>query len=394
MQITYKNFNLIIYLFGVFISGIGTRLTTIALSDKLIKLTGNDFSISLVFILQSIPILALGMLAGNIIDKSNKKISFILINLISSLTSLIFALTYNTLIIFSVILLNGIIQAFYIPVVTSLMPLLVDKKDLIKANAIKMSVNGVVMIAGYAFASILLNAAGSTTAFMLDSCSFIFVAMVSIFLKSRQNNTSSYNHPAANYKKDMLQGWNFIKTNAIIKHMFILDLLINFIISMQEPLTYIFVEKYLGGKMFMANRTALLFTFSGIGTIAGGIILRQFKSKNKLMIFSFSLIFDSILVIIFSLNRYFPISLLIFAGMGIVGSFTGSILQTVIQQYTPENLLGRVSGFINSIVQPLCVLSILIGGIFSNLIEVKWIFIIGSLLELLTGAYFIRKYRN
>lgn len=190
MQITHKNFNLIIYLFGVFISGIGTRLTTIALSDKLIKLTGNDFSISLVFILQSIPILALGMLAGNIIDKSNKKISFILINLISSLTSLIFALTYNTLIIFSVILLNGIIQAFYIPVVTSLMPLLVDEKDLIKANAIKMSVNGVVMIAGYAFASILLSTAGSNTAFMLDSCSFIFIAMVSIFLKSRQNNTS------------------------------------------------------------------------------------------------------------------------------------------------------------------------------------------------------------
>ena len=111
------------------------------------------------------------------------------------------------------------------------------------------------------------------------------------------------------------------------------------------------------------------------------------------MLLSVSLVFDSMLVIAFSLNRYFPITLFIFGGMGVVGAFNGSILQTVIQEETPENLLGRVSGFINSIVQPIGVISILIGGICSNLIEVKWIFIFGALLELLTGLYFIGRYK-
>mgnify|MGYP000985823276 CR=1 FL=1 len=394
MKSIYKNSNLIIYLIGIFVSGIGTKLTTIALSDKVLRLTGNDFNVSLVFMLQSIPILIFGMLAGNVVDKMNKKTAFIIINIIFALTSFTFALTYNKFIIFSVVLINGIIQAFYIPVETSLMPLLVDKKYLTKANGLKMSINGIIMIAGYAFAGILISFAGNTIAFILDGLSFIFIAMISIFFSINEANFINNRYNETNLKKDMIDGWNFIKNNENVKYMFLIDIIINFIISMQTPLTYIFVEKYLGGSILMAKRTGLLFSFAGIGTIFGGIILGSFKNRNKLMLLSVSLVFDSMLVIAFSLNRYFPITLFIFGGMGVVGAFNGSILQTVIQEETPENLLGRVSGFINSIVQPIGVISILIGGICSNLIEVKWIFIFGALLELLTGLYFIRRCKN
>ncbi|MDF2884449.1 MAG: arabinose efflux permease family protein [Clostridiaceae bacterium] len=390
MKSIYKNSNLIIYLVGIFVSGIGSKLTTIALSDKVLRLTGNDFNVSLVFMLQSIPILIFGMFAGNVVDKKNKKIAFIIINIIFALTSFTFAFTYNKFIIFSVVLINGIIQAFYIPVGVSLMPLLVHKKYLTEANGLKMSINGIIMIAGYAFAGILISFTGNTIAFILDGLSFIFIAILSIFLRINKVNFISNVYNETNFKKDMIDGWNFIKNNENVKYMFLIDIITNFIISMQTPLTYIFVEKYLGGSILMAKRTGLLFASAGIGTIFGGVILGNFKSRNKLMLLSVSLVFDSMLVIAFSLNRYFPIALFIFGGMGVVGAYNGSILQTVIQEKTPENLLGRVSGFINSIVQPISVVSILIGGICSNLIEVKWIFIFGALLELLTGLYFIR----
>lgn len=394
MKKIFKNKNLIIYLIGIFVSGIGTRLTTIALSDKILKLTGNDFSISLVFILQGLPVLILGMAAGNIIDKKRKKESFIIINVLFSMTTIIFAFTNNIYLIFAVILINAVIQAFYYPVVTSLMPLLVDENSLTEANGLKMSVSGVITITGYAFAGILISITGDKTAFILDSLSYIFIAAASIMITITETDSNDKEHNKSDYKKDMAEGRNFIKNNDIIKHIFWLDILISFIIAMQEPLTYIFVEKYLGGSALMAKRTAMLFAFSGIGSIAGGIILSQFSKRNKLSLFSCSLIFDSILVIIFSVNRYFPASLLIFAGMGIVGSFTGGILQTVIQENTPENLLGRVSGFINSIVQPVGILSYLTGGLLSNIVEVKWIFITGSIVELIAGFYFSKRYKE
>jgi MFS family permease len=388
MKSIYKNSNLIIYFIGIFVSGIGTKLTTIALSDKVMKLTGNDFNVSLVFMLQSIPILIFGMLAGNVVDRKNKKIFFIIINIIFAFTSFTFALTYNTLIIFSVVLINGIIQAFYMPVTTSLMPLLVDKEHLTEVNGFNMSINGVIMIAGYAFAGILVSFTGNKIAFILDGLSFIFIAIVSIFLKISKVDSTANSDNEINLKKDTIDGWNFIRNNTNVKYMFFIDVIITFIISMQTPLTYIFVKKYLGGSSLMAQRTGFLLAFAGIGTIFGGVILARYKNRNKLMLLSISLVFDSMLVIAFSLNRYFPITLLLFAGMGVVGAFNGGILQTVIQEETPENLLGRVSGCINSIIQPIGVISILIGGICSNFIEVKWVFIIGALLELVTGVYF------
>jgi len=304
MKSIYKNSNLIIYFIGIFVSGIGTKLTTIALSDKVMKLTGNDFNVSLVFMLQSIPILIFGMLAG------------------------------------------------------------------------------------YAFAGILVNFTGDNIAFILDGLSFIFIAIVSIFLKISKVDSTVNSDNEINFKKDTIDGWNFIRNNTNVKYMFFIDVIITFIISMQTPLTYIFVKKYLGGSTLMAQRTGFLFAFAGIGTIFGGVILARYKNRNKLMLLSISLVFDSMLVIAFSLNRYFPITLLLFGGMGVVGAFNGGILQTVIQEKTPENLLGRVSGCINSIVQPIGVISILIGSICSNFIEVKWVFIIGALLELVTGVYF------
>lgn len=99
--------------------------------------------------------------------------------------------------------------------------------------------------------------------------------------------------------------------------MFMLEVITTFIISMQTPLTYIFAEKYLGGKAVMASKVGLLFAAAGIGGIVGGLLLRKFKNKNKVILFSASLVLESIVVIVFSFNRYFPISIITFGVMGV-----------------------------------------------------------------------------
>lgn len=389
MKKIYKNLNLVIYLIGIFVSGIGTKLTTIALSDKILKITSNDFSVSLVFILQSIPIIILGIFAGNVIDKRNKKISFIVVNIIFSITSFIFSVTSNSVIIFSIILINGAIQAFYLPIAGALMPSIVNKDELTEANGIKMSINGLVMIIGYAFAGIVVSFIGNNSAFVLDSLSFLFIAITSSFMKI--NSKSKGEKLSSNYKNDMAEAWNFVKNKSIVKYMFMLEVITTFIISMQTPLTYIFAEKYLGGKAVMASKVGFLFAAAGIGGIVGGVLLGKFKNKNKVILFSASLVLDSIVVIVFSFNRYFPISIIAFGVMGVLGSFTGSILETVIQENTPEKMIGRVFGFISSIVQPVSLFSLLIGGICTGIIEVKWVFVMGSVIEMSTGIYFYDK---
>lgn len=392
MKKLLKKRSLLIFLIGLFISGLGTRLTTIALSDKALSLTGSDQSINLVFMFQSLPIMIFGLFAGSIVDKTNKKISIIITNLIFACTSAIFALGSNMKFIYLIIIINGVILSFYMPARIAMLPLIVREDELTEANGLRMSINGVIEVIGYAAAGIVVRIAGSSAAFLLDSLSFIILAFMFIFIRTekehRVKKLSGDKHNKKAYKEEMKEAWIFIRGNRYVKIMFFLHVLTNFIISMQIPLSYIFVEKFLGGKALMAERTGYIFAAAGIGGIAGGIILTRFRKVNKIFLLAVSLIFDSLLVLGFSVNRFFVLSVIIFGAMGVVGSFTGSIMETVIQQNTPDYLIGRVSGFISSIVEPVNVLSILAGTAAMSLIRVDWIFILGALSEMAAGIYF------
>lgn len=393
MKKLFKNKNLIIFLIGSFISGIGTRLDTIALTDKIFKITDSNFSISMVFLLEGLPMLFLGVIAGSFVDKRNKKYLFIIINIIFAITALILGAAASPITLYGTILVNGIVNTIYYPTLVALMPLLVDKEDLVEANGLKVSINGIISIVGYAIAGMIVAYAGNTLAFIIDSISFVFIAMISILLKPKKADLEEKNKSTpSSIGLNIQEGWSFIKNNTYVKYMFFLDVLTRFIIAMQIPLTYVFVENYLGGQLLLAKRSGLLFSAAGIGTLIGGFMIGKFKMHNQIRLLSATLLCDGIVVFLFSVSRSFPVSLLLYGILGIVGAFMGTLLVTVIQKRTPENILGRVSGFINMVAEPLSVISILIGGAASSFVEVKYIFILCAFSEMITALYFLKKH--
>lgn len=207
MKKLLKNRSLLIFLIGLFISGLGTRLTTIALSDKALSLTGSDQSINLVFMFQSLPIMIFGLFAGSIVDKTNKRISIIITNLIFACTSAIFALGSNMKFIYLIIIINGVILSFYMPARIAMLPLIVREDELTEANGLRMSINGVIEVIGYAAAGILVRIAGSSAAFLLDSLSFIILAFMFIFIRTekehRVKKLSGDKHSKKAYKEEM-----------------------------------------------------------------------------------------------------------------------------------------------------------------------------------------------
>ncbi|MDF2911480.1 MAG: arabinose efflux permease family protein [Sporolactobacillus laevolacticus] len=120
----------------------------------------------------------------------------------------------------------------------------------------------------------------------------------------------------------------------------------------------------------------------------GGLFLKKFAQRNKLRLLAHALIFDSIFVLAFTLNRFFPATIFIYGAMGVIGAFMGSLLETAVQENTPQQMIGRVSGFIHSIADPVSILSLLIGSLLVQFINVQWIFMICAVAECMTGIYF------
>lgn len=376
--------NLTIYLTGVFISGLGSKLTIIALADKLFLLSGNGSSVTLMYLTQGIPALLIGLLAGHVIDRSRKKEAFFLINLSMAVFSLTLACVSRLPLLFLIILLSGVADAFYSPATTALIPLLVRGDELASANGLKSSVIGFDMILGYAFAGLFVNFFGHTLSFLADSASYLVIAFSTLLLNVRNPGTVHAEKHRVSFKEALV----FMKNHKLIQQLMAIDVLTQFIIAMQIPLTFLFVAEYLGGHQSMAGRTGILFSAAGVGMALGGLIVKRFGKQDKLSLLSRGLICDSLFVIAFSLNHYFPATLFIYGAMGVIGAFMGSLLETAVQEQTPGHLIGSVSGLIHSISDPVSVFSLLIGSAVVQFIDVQWIFLACAAAELLTGIFF------
>ncbi len=127
--------NWILFLGSSFISGIGTKLTTIGLADKLFKLTGASFSISLIFLLQSLPMLFLGTMAGHFCDRRNQKRLFVAVNLLYALMSFLLAVTAEPRLLYLILLGSGVVQTLFLPCRIALLPQIVAPDDLMRVTA-------------------------------------------------------------------------------------------------------------------------------------------------------------------------------------------------------------------------------------------------------------------
>ncbi|WP_333510902.1 MFS transporter [Thermoanaerobacterium saccharolyticum] len=401
-KIFLSNSNFMLYIIGYVISGIGTRLTTIAISSKILYLTNSGLSLSATLMLEGIPSFLLGLFAGNVVDKMRKKNILMILYILFAFTSfgLIFANDMSLIYIISFI--NGILTSFEYPARSSIVPLLVDKDHLLEANSIRSSLSSVNMIVGYSIGGIIVSIFGNDVSFLIDSLTFIIIAILIAFIKTdekaqeekSENIFDDVSKTISNIVSEIKQGIGFIKGSMVIRQVINLNLLSTLIISMQTPLVYIFVKDYLGGEKLLAARSGILFSLAGVGGVIGGILINSIGKKfNNISIMTTVLLFDGITLIAFSNSKIFLLSSILFTFLGVIFVVFETLTDTIIQENTNDDNRGKVYGFLGSLVDPLSIISLGIGGALTSVFSAKVIFILCGIAEI-TVALIYKTYNK
>jgi cyanate permease len=94
--------------------------------------------------------------------------------------------------------------------------------------------------------------------------------------------------------------------------------LVTFVMAMQGPLVYVFVEEFLRHGPALAG---LLFSTLGIGAILGGLLMSVLESRirNRFLFALNILFFDGVILFGFAVNHYIPLSLVLFSLLGVRG---------------------------------------------------------------------------
>ncbi len=167
---------------GEFISGIGDWLYLVAILVVVYADSNSPVLLGIVGAARILPYVLLSVPAGIVADRFDRRMVLLVTDLARGLLMLVLVAAVivdaPTTVIVAVSILAACFSTFFGPAIASLLPMLVDERDLGPANSAWATLDNVAFIIGPALAGILLASGGLEIAFLLNAVSFAVVAVV------------------------------------------------------------------------------------------------------------------------------------------------------------------------------------------------------------------------
>lgn len=372
------NKNFVLLWQGQFVSQIGTQISAITLIFLIKDLTNHASLMGLSIMIFSLAVVLSTPIGGTIADFYSKKLIFIFSDLAGGIISFTLSFIifkffkYKSLIIFFIFLAQsvyGLNSAFFNTAMFASIPLIVNKKDLTKANSFKNASQQIAILIGQGIGGVLFKLLGAAFIFFFNGFTYFISALSECFIEipniRDKTHNKSNNSSLKTFFKNTKEGLKYLWNEKGIRKLAILFGVYNFFLPAFIILLPFYVEKYL--KTGPEWYGFLMGGFSG-GAFMGYVFISMLSisgvSRSKLIVFLL-FIFSSISGTYgFIYNKYIALLYYILGGF-ILGAFT-IVFDTSTQIMVPENLRGRVSGAIGVISQGLMPMGMVLAGIVAD----------------------------
>ncbi|GIO24633.1 MFS transporter [Oceanobacillus sp. J11TS1] len=318
-----------------------TTTTWFVISDS-----GSASSLGLVLIAATVPRIAMMIFGGVVADRYKKTTIMFLANFVQAvLLFVLFLLIKNDGL--SIILLLfiaagfGMLDAFFGPASSSMIPKIVEKSQLQRANALFQGVDQVSFVAGPIIAGVLMESIGVSGSY--------FVAMILALLSAVVIYPRLINEdPVALQEKqkplkEIKQGLAYIRNSRFLMTGLAVLITLNFFVfgTLQIAIPFL-VESYGGTPLNLSYMEASL----GIGLVAGTGILSSVLIKRKGRTSLFGLLGALIAYVIFALVPNLTLLTIVVFFIGFSMSFVFIPFFTGAQEQTENYIMGRVMSII------------------------------------------------
>lgn len=352
------NRNFLMLLSGQFVSQIGDKLHMIALSFWVLKTTGSSAKMGLVLAASLIPSLLIGFFSGAFIDRYNRKNIIIGTDLIRGLILALFAVLFyfewiNFYMILTMQMLLSANAAFFDPAIPSVIPQIVEEKDLAAANSKHQFVNGFSTIVGAFIGGILISIFGYLWVFVTNAISFLLSAFFECFIKipPLQKDTTEKRGDTGIFS-NLKHGYQYILSDKALMIILFMVMVIHFFVGSIE----IFMPVIANAISEDGARNLGFFQAAfGVGTIIMAVILsiKTISGKEKLTLFG-SVFLIGVLYIAAS---FFAGNETVMFGLYFIMIFlfgcciicAGISFKTLLQKKVENSFAGRVFAVVGSV---------------------------------------------
>jgi MFS family permease len=339
---------------GAATSLLGDQFALIATPWLVLKLTGDPLALGIVLALEGIPRAIFMLLGGAITDRISPRLIMIFSDAIRFVLTALMALvvftgTVQMWMLYAFGLSFGLVTGFAIPAGNSIVPMLVEEKDLQAGNSIIMGSSQLVGFIGPTIAGILIgrfsqSPLGIGLAFGIDAVSFAISAITLWIMRGGGKRLlAAESAQKENVWTSILAGMKYLWSDQALRLMFLVMMAMNFL----------FVGPLLVGIPVLAAQRlpegavafGLLMSAYAGGNLAGYLLAGSLprptgRTMQFLLIILLAAFGFTLASFGFIRSTWVDFSLMLLLGIG--NGYIGITLFTWMQTRTPRVMLGRM----------------------------------------------------
>jgi MFS family permease len=328
------------------ISSLGSAITMVALPVLIYQLTGSPVLVSLVAAAEAIPYLALGLLAGALADRVDRRRLMITADLLNAvcLGSIPLAAALGVLTAAQIIaaaLVSSTLSMLFDSGVYGLLPEIVGRDKIAAANSAIYGTEAVVRIAGTAAAGGLIALLGPARTLATDATSFLVSGVLITTIGRRAAAAAVGERPPL--RKAVAEGLRFLFGHPMLRLMTIAGTLQSISGGAIIGQLVVFADRALGihGS---DPRIGLLYAAWSAGGIGGSLLLpRLLRRFDAFQILAVALLAGAALGLVVVLSSDWLIALAAIAAWGTAYLVVLVNTMSYSQEVTPPDLQSRVN---------------------------------------------------
>lgn len=360
-----KNFTLLIL--GQITSLFGNYILRLALSMYVLEITGSATIFAGILSLAIIPTILLSPLGGILADRANKRNIMAALDILTGISVLCAAISLsrgNAVTVISILLIIlSIFGAFETPTVQACIPAMLTGDNITKGNAVVNQAASLSYLIAPTLGGILYSMFGLKPVMYASVVFFWFTALFECFIKLSYQRINSKGNVFSVVKQDFTASIQYIsrEQTGILKMLFLTAVSRFFVMGITVVGLPFIVRTVLelDAKYYGAAESAL-----AIAVILGSIVVGLLTVKLKTRKLSFILSAIGICIIPAGIAFALPanaiikyiITVISFCGMQIAVSIFSIFAVSLIQQKTPNHLIGKIMAYTSAItlcVQPI-----------------------------------------
>jgi len=378
----------------------GDWILKTGLAFQVYVLTGSTLASGGLLLSSFVPMVVLGSLAGVFVDRWDRRRTMIVTNLLHAVLLLpLLAVRDESAIwiVYAVVLMQSCLQQFFRPAEQSLIPVLVEPRQLVTANALNSQTSDIARLIGAGIGGLLAGLGGLPLLAVVDAATFLLAAGLIVRVRHRVVRTLAQSASGAiqRLKAEWTEGLRLCVAGPAMRLLFVFCLVTGVGEGVMSTLFAPFVSAELGGD---GTAYGLIVSSQAVGGIVGGLVAAAIGSRLPaatmwgvgaflfglidLMLFCYPLVTDSLI-------PAFVCMILV----GLPGAFTVAGMMTVLQRLSEDSSRGRIFGAISAAEGLAVLVGIASAGVLGELVGIIPVLVFQGLGYVIGGAVILTRRR-